>query len=380
MSNNRKSINRNLFRRLEKLLPSDSSVANELKKGDTSVRYIHTESGSIAQELLTNAKIVNSIKTYNNLMLFGVSFQSKIYLVITENQQLSGPFINGVTSVLDPDNSEQNIEKNPGLITFLFSQIEFPFVQSIGIGYDLMEKIFGREGFVDGKFSASEIMPFFSEFSVWELDEKYLPLNDNVLLALSSAYLISTSEKMNLIFEEETIQKFKLLTEDLPIRLIGGNIYRAVVAMEWKHTFLELYQCIEFLFTIPYIIKLTSNLGDESHFKVLFQNIEDDLEWRPKENKALELLFREINENASVQELYDSCKKIFHISVANENEKKVELIAKYVYRTRNSIAHFRSNSDIVVSQESEWDELVSKLSMTVYDLYKKYSSQISLIS
>lgn len=378
MSNNKKQLNRAIFARLEALLPTDNLIVSSLVIGDESIRYISTEKGSVAQEILTEGVIENSIEVFNKTHLYSVSLKEKSLLIITGVSD-SNSFLKGVNTLSDPDNSEQDMRNNPGLISLMFSQDNFPILKDVDIGYRLLNDIFSKEGSEDGRFEASELIPFFSSFSVWELDSTYSIKNSDTLLAIYSGYLITSEEKFNLKFQLETLQSVKLLIEELPIDLIGGNLFRAVVSMEWKHSFLELYQCVEYLFPIPYLLKLSDNLADLSSFNLLFKHIENDLNWKPREDQALERLFKEIEDKSSVSKMLDCLKEVFKIIGSIDSDKEINVISKNIYKTRNSIAHFRSALSIEISSDSDWNNIIDKLCGITYDLYIKYSAQISSI-
>ncbi len=377
MTNNKKEINRTLFERLERELPTENATVKSFNLGSDTIRYIQTKKESFAQEILTKASINEVLETSNKTMIFTLSMEDRIFLIITGAFETSSFSLKGVYPVLDPDNTEQDFKHNPGLITLLFSQEKFP-ISNRDIRYELMEKVFSREGKAEGAFEANELTQFFSDFSIWELDID-LNITPNTLLALYAGFLIEQKKNFNLNFYSDTLLNLKLLIEELPIDLIGGNLLRAIVSMEWKHSFLELYQCIEYLYPIPYLICLSNNLGDPIHFKKLFQNTEIDLNWRPREDQALEKLIKEIEEKDSVSQMVTCIKSVFKITDTIQKDNEIPLISKHIYQTRNSIAHFRSALKINIKNDSDWNDIIETLIGIIYDLYSKYSSQISLV-
>lgn len=379
MSRNKIEVNRILFARLENKLPDDSVAVKSFTTGPQSIRYIPLHKKKFAEEILTNADIIQTIEVFDKTKLFAISFAEKNYLIITGVSETSTSFLKGINTALDPDNNEQDLKKNPGLITLLFSLDEFPILTTDDIGYKLAEKIFNREGTKEGAFDASELTEYFSDFSIWELDNKFDCTNSNTLLALYSGYLIANKKNFNLNFQSDTLQNIKLLIEELPVDLIGGNLFRSIVSMEWKHSFLELYQCIEYLYPIPYLLKLSNSLGDSIHLQNLFKNTENDLDWRPKEAQALEKLLREIESKDSVSKMLLSVKSIFKITGEIKKDNEITVISKHIYQTRNSIAHFRSALKTEITNDLDWNALIEKLCEIMFDLYSKFSPQISSI-
>lgn len=281
---------------------------------------------------------------------------------------------------MDPDNHEQDIKYNPGLATLLFSNDNFPLIDSIDKKYQLAEFVFtkAKEGKTHGAFDYFDLEHYFSEYDIWEIPEEYNPLNQNSILALYSGYIIGYNKAINLEISPNSKQTIKLLIEELPIDLVGGNIYRALTAMDWKHSFLELYQCIEYLFPIPYLISLSNTMGDNSLFPKLFSNTENELQWWPKEDLALIKLLKQVENESSFNQILETLIKIVGTKPDNSVNNCI-FISKHLYNTRNSIAHFRSGRSNYIKSNSEWDEIIEKLCLIIYDLYKFYSSEITLI-
>jgi hypothetical protein len=301
-------------------------------------------------------------------------------LVITGNIDGADEFLKGMTTVVDLDNEEQDFKFNPGLATLLFANDNFPLDVDSEKSYQLIEYVFTeeKEGISNGNFNYTELAHYFSNYDVWEVSEKYLPLNQNSIVAIYSGNLINYNKEINLEFTPNTKQTIKLLIEELPIDLVGGNIYRALTAMEWKHSFLELYQCIEYLFPLPYLINLSNNIGNKSLFPKLFFNTENDLQWRPKEDQAQIKLLKQIENESSFTQILNSLINIIKTKPDNTDNNYI-FVSKHTYNTRNSIAHFRSGITNSIKTNSEWDEIIEKLSLIIHDLYKVYSSEISLI-
>lgn len=380
MANKMIDVNRHLFERLEKLIPSDTAIESKLVIGEKSIRYIGTKKDSYAQLIIKSGQINDVVKTADKSTILTINFDNRTFLVITGNIDCADEFIKGVTTVLDPDDDEQNLKFNPGLVTLLFANDDFPLNVDIEKSYQLIEYVFTeeKEGLTNGGFNYSDLTHYFSAYDIWAISEEYLPLNQNSILAIYSGYIINYNKEINLNLSTNSKHTIKLLIEKLPIDLIGGNIYSALTAMEWKHSFLELYQCIEYLFPLPYLIKLSNNIGDKTLFAKLFFNAENDLQWRPKEDQALIKLLKKIENESSFIQILNSL-IIIAKSKPDSIDNNCNFVSKHIYNTRNSIAHFRSGITNSIKTSHEWDEIIEKLCLIIYDLYKFYSSEITLI-
>lgn len=380
MANKMIDVNRHLFERLERQILNDTAIESKLVIGEKAIRYIGTTKGSYAQSIIKNGQVTEVVKTVDKSTLLIINFNNRTFLVITGNIDDTNDFLKDVTTVVDLDNDEQDFKFNPGLATLLFANENFPLDVDSEISYKLIEHVFTeeKEGLENGSFNYAELAYYFSNYDVWEISEKYLPLNQNSIVAIYSGYLINYNKEINLEFSLKTKQTIKLLIEELPIDLVGGNIYRALTAMEYKHSFLELYQCIEYLFPLPYLIDLSNNIGDKSLFPKLFFNTESDLQWRPREDQALIKLLNQIKRESSFTQILNSLIKILKVE-QDSTDNNCVFVSKHIYYTRNSIAHFRSGTTNIIKTKSDWDDMIEKISLIIHDLYKIYSSEISLI-
>ncbi len=371
-------VNRHLFERLEQFLPTESETIASLKTGIDSIRYIGTKNGSYAQTILQNSDFFEKVTTFDKSLLYAISVDEKKYLVITGTAEISSSFLKGIETIQDPDNLEQDLKFNSGLVTSLFADNNFPIQIDDDKKFILVEKVFGREGREDGKFKPSDLTEYFSDFTIWEIGVNFENLNYNSLLSIYSGYLFVSGKNVNLNFSETSKQNIKLLIEELPMELIGGNIYRAVTAMEWKHAFLEMYQCIEYLFPIPYLKTLATSMKDSTLLHKLFVNTENDLGWRPKENEALSNLLRRIESKPSFIDILGSISAFVGSTPANA-DNNIAFVAKHIYNIRNSIAHFRSALDSGIKKDSEWAKFIEHLANIIYDLYMELATEISSI-
>lgn len=382
MANEMITVNRKIFSRLEELLPKDNSTYPLLKKGEHAIRYIDSgESDSFAKDIIKTSKFENTIKTFDKSVIFVVSYFKIKFLIITGDCDCTIPFMKNINPFNDPDLITQNFKFNPGINCILFSNENFPRNVDMEKSYLLMDNVFSddKEGIINGKFELQEISQFYSDFGIWEIAEDYTEnINQNLLLAIFSNYVLSNEKGINLEFSKKTKENIKFLTEDSPIDLIGGNIYRALTSMEWKHSFLELYQCIEYLFPIPYIKDLSKNIGSSHLFTELYTRAENDLKWRPKEEEALNKLIKAIEDKSSFDDMLALLIRINGTGPNNE-ENNVGFVSKAIYQIRNSIAHFRNSKNKISYEDPEWDEIIEKLCLLIYDIYSLLSIEINQI-
>lgn len=374
-----RKFNRSLFERLEDLLPKETVVSSNLKTGVESVRHIKTDPDE--EIVLKKAKLIKHDQINSSINSFVVEIEAEWFLILTGAELLEEygyhDFLKGIRKLNDDDCVSH---QNSGLITFLWAQNEYPFSRN-DWGIDLADKVFCREGIEEGEFDSLELQKYFVPHYIWAMDkELFGNLNSSVLKAICSALIVKSEHpKTSLFFSENTQYNFLLLIENSDIDLIGEIIWKALSSTTWSYCFLELYRCIEFLYPIPYLNDFAIKLGEPSLLEKLYANTEDVLDWRPRENQALERLIRELGVDTEPVQNLKSCFAKIEVQKINSDENISSSVANRIYKLRNSIAHFRLSLKYPINQDSHFDELIGCMISLVYHLYNKHSLEISKI-
>ena len=189
--NNMIQVNRQLFKKLEEILPSDHSTYNSLVLGDKAIRHIKTDEKE--ELVLKEVGLKYDLIINETTSCYVLEFQDRSFFVVTgdESQYDYVDVLNGL-AVLSLD-EEYITHTNSGLSTFLWSQNNFPFSNE-GIGLELMESVFCREGKIKGEFDYQELKLYFKEHYIWEIDiEIYNNINKYVIYSWFSAIAIKSS-------------------------------------------------------------------------------------------------------------------------------------------------------------------------------------------
>ncbi|MBH3399789.1 hypothetical protein I5S60_09400 [Pseudomonas fluorescens] len=141
---------------------------------------------------------------------------------------------------------------------------------------------------------------------------------------------------------------------------------QGLLSYSWPSLFLDLYRCLEQLYTA---LKLKSLVGKISHngsLADLAYLLEDELSWRPKEQDALASIL--------VLSSDDTRSKIlsaFKFNVGELDEYSPSKCARSIYKLRNSHVHFRPAMKAESKSSDQWNEIMIAMCDAVDDIYEK---------
>ncbi len=369
-------INRLLFKRLEALLPEDAVVSSGIKIGESAIRHIHTN--SIEERVLQEIDVIDEIKLIDNSYLATLKYEDQTFLIIGSHyaDEISD-FFHG----LEIPSLESDVQiSNSGLMTYLWSRDKFSFAprSSEDLGYELLERVFCKEGIKDGEFQMDEIAPYFLRSQIWLIDKEIIPTtNIHSLHAFYTAFVLHQSgQNLFLNLSQNTQSQFLNLVTNSPHELIGSAIYNSIFSTNWNHCFLELYRCIEFLYPIPQLMDYANVIGDLSLLPKLYIHTEDVLKWRPPEEKALQRVFKDLDEVSSSIKVLKECFEKIETHQFDEKDHNYSLTSKRIYQLRNSIAHFRLSLKYDIKSGEQFDDLIACLIGVIIELYDQYKSAI----
>lgn len=156
------------------------------------------------------------------------------------------------------------------------------------------------------------------------------------------------------------------------------NIFLAYTATHWKHTFLELYRCIEGLYQLPRIIELKVALNLQISGSELVSHCFDKLGWRSKEEDAF---YRIIQSNMSKTVmkgyLFDSISLFDEVSLDwttdKDYERSCKKVAEKVYKLRNSLVHYTDSHNKINLDNNGWVDLFKFMIDLIKKAFHNYS-------
>lgn len=356
MARNKKEANRRVFERLEELLPDGISG---LKVGPDVPRWIKTKPGP-EEEYLKHCKVVQSWQCLRGKTVLELQCGEQRFIVLPEKPWESEPFMPGLT---------RQVNDNPGILTVVWGEGNWPIRRYADIGFELANEVFG----VDGGFEYCTIAKFFEPLDVWEIDPSELGPGPTRLYQVYGRRLIQEPELLTLEFSSDLLDKAGILLERYPGNVLGEPVFRALTATHYEHAFLEFYRCIERLYPVPYIRGFYNRLPNPPSFNELAMFVEKELRWRPRDEDALIKLLGNLDDKAILTRL----EQVLHVHIQSPtSEVRSAPVARRIYELRNSIAHFRATSRATYST-LDWNLVLSILCDAIIELYSKYETIVS---
>ncbi|MBN6074377.1 hypothetical protein HYE60_03745 [Aggregatibacter actinomycetemcomitans] len=167
-----------------------------------------------------------------------------------------------------------------------------------------------------------------------------------------------------------------------------GMMLQSISAYYRRHTFLDIYRCLEKLFYFPEIYELSNkiNTNEEKRLDVLtLKSIcSESLSWRPTEKDCIIKLLKVIFLDKELS-FYDEasrklCRDFFSKKIEKTNteindNQMVEEIAKYIYKYRNSLVHHEDKeykNTIKKLTEEEWQQIACFIANTLLRFSVKF--------
>lgn len=184
------------------------------------------------------------------------------------------------------------------------------------------------------RIDVDEMRELFDEIFIFDLTNSSLPGIWNILLKIASNFRALSSPYIS----NGLRGLAKTLSDTEGVE--AENVYLALTASHWKHSFLEAFRLIESLYYFGWMNKLKISLGSNiSEFK-LAQHCKDDLSWKGKELPSIQHLFSLIPERVINK---DDLGKIVSLreslSEAKDHVALMRAFGGAVYSIRNSGVH-----------------------------------------
>lgn len=239
--------------------------------------------------------------------------------------------------------------------------------------------------------SYQDLLPYYEIFQLYEINDISV-LKDKAIFWFSyivAAYWANNLPRhlsANALFELTKI--YNQAQWHFPI----DNARTAVVASHFKHCFIELYRCLEWLYSIPQSIAVKKELNLTTKATLLAKTFRTELSWRRSEADSLRLLLRDAKVfNYPIDELNrclnsDLSPKPDPNSAQNEEEKVIltakavewendltSKVAARIYKIRNQFVHQVDEKDtqqISTLAEPHLIKLLCWLCAALYPLYQ----------
>lgn len=413
---------RNVIETIEKIFVNlGNRVSDEDKIRILSVKKrmispSHPDCSESNTSILKNCKISNKVHINHKINIHGLTFDNKTYVLIPGESQLDDGFSPGF---LSKASGNKNFSDGFKLITI--SEELVSLNADIDLSLKLIDKVFGLppNEKKEIEYSINEILPFYSNFEVWEIDKDIFNINIEddlyrvyILWRISNEKEMIDKHKFSLNFSYNTLEQFVKLTQSPNSKYIAKVIYRSVSSTSWEHCYLELYRCIENLYTIYHIDYLQERLKTDTSS---IANSLEDIGFRSREVSDVIKLFKKLNTNQYLlkrlkEEIFDNKSNSEKITISqdalksikelieNKNSKNeynvnslfnkleeefsknlnesaldiAEKMAEKLYEIRCSIAHLKYKHTHVNFDDAKWNEIIFVILNIIEELYDMY--------
>ncbi len=307
-------------------------------------------------------------------------------------------------------------ELNGGMITALIFELKIPVKQSAD-PLQIINQIFYTPEAKTTKYELYEysvVSRFFETIFVYKIQddcsfiESDSDINDKTtvnLLKLSGFYITKTPQIRSLQFEEDTIFVFEKLFLEGAKNIPYDNLVFSLVSVYWRYSFLDVYRCIERLFSISFLEDFHKKLGIKDSLLNFSSQIEDDISWKPKENEAINKLIANSPKDSlkDAIELLQDVKNFIEGKKSQVNKLPMKFLfwvlldinrlidilflweyrntesklGEVIYKIRNSIVHFRPATEQISMDDKHWNKLIRASLLIIEYWYHKYDEELN---
>ncbi|WP_300159170.1 hypothetical protein [Solidesulfovibrio sp.] len=178
----------------------------------------------------------------------------------------------------------------------------------------------------------------------------------------------------SLPFHDLTITLFRdLLYEEYPY-FIQHNIFQSLTATHFQHSFIDLYKCIEYLYSLPHALSLKQVINFTGKASELADYCRKKLNWKRKEEYSLQLLINMAKQNIVESINFDKTSLIF--GCTPEQEDFCEKFSRQLYKIRNSFVHQIDQSDQISLSDDEYNSVIHTLLVIIQQLFVSLKTEI----
>ncbi|WP_336279944.1 hypothetical protein [Cronobacter dublinensis] len=141
---------------------------------------------------------------------------------------------------------------------------------------------------------------------------------------------------------------------DLPLK--------GLLSYSWSSLFLDLYRCLEQLYTSLKLMSLVEKIPFDGTLAELASILENELSWRPKEQEALGGILSHTSE--------ETRRKIMNAFDKSALDYAPAKCASYIYKLRNSHVHFRPAMRAEAKNAKQWNEILIAMCDAVDEIYE----------
>jgi len=261
-----------------------------------------------------------------------------------------------------PTNLDE-VEPTPGLFACVVYCAELKSLGTASQARDILEQQYGgQDGYIGHELS--DITPLFPTLHFAKVrtgvDAPYLEILERVVGAYIAAGYPGHPLEIDDRLRSRLLTLFEAGADTIPFSLP----LQGLLSYSWPSLFLDLYRCLEQLYTAPKLKGLVEKIPHRGSLAELAYLLEEELSWRPKEQDALASILA-LSSNDTRSKILSA----FEFDVADLTDYPSIKCAKAIYKLRNSHVHFRPAMKAETKPSNQWNEIVIAMCDAVDDVY-----------
>lgn len=223
-----------------------------------------------------------------------------------------------------------------------------------------------EEGQTPVKFEIEQIFKLFETYSVYEIDNGVFQLNYQ-----EDFYRIQALHEMEQYEGILNLDTIDILSELVQLPSSRSIVESVIIALRSKvltHSYLEIYQCLEYLFIVRRAILQAEKYSFD--LKTLVDYIIQESIRVPERQDITDI----IKDNISDEEL------LAFLDIKEdgtmERKTKIDKVAEIIYRVRCNIAHLKYGQE-TLAEMSDMQKMIEKVSKIVLLVYSKRDGEIT---
>ena len=255
------------------------------------------------------------------------------------------------------------VEPTPGLFACVVYCAKLQALGTASQARDILEQQYARQpGYAGHELSG--IAPLFPSLYFVKMragvDAPYLQVLERVAGAYIAAGYPGHPLEVDNRLRLRLLSLFEAGADTIPFSLP----LQGLLSYNWPSLFLDLYRCLEQLYTALKLKGLVEKISHKGSLAELAHLLEEELSWRPKEQDALASILA-LSSNDTRSKILSA----FEFDVAELTDYSSSKCAKSIYKLRNSHVHFRPAMKAEPKSSAQWNEIVTAMCDAVDDVY-----------
>lgn len=228
---------------------------------------------------------------------------------------------------------------------------------------------------VDGAYEGHDIndmMDWYQSVAIFEIPADHYALAASPYRIAAALVSKNSFYRPDIIDDEIANAIYQLNELD---NLNPENLYFALTSSHWKHTFLDLYKCLEAIFYLPWTSVLRDSLKSELTALALAKECRRSLIWREREKTSISRLFEILPDEICKAE---AIKNIAPTQDLFGNDASKGKFGERIYKIRNQLVHQEDYDDPVPVEIPKgcWLPICLYLTNVLKELYTQKAHDI----